>query len=420
MLVAEAINKLNDKIDAEVTQIVSQAASNPAALAVPNPVTPAIPSNPVASTPANVRSSTPSASHLNQSALATEITNNEQSSGNAYRALLSQLGGSQALPLDPTLAAKQVQVPSPSTLTPNNRTDAARSLLAPSISADEATVNAINALNWRNDHSQSLQTPELLKNILEETFRSSLAPENSTVRRPAQRQTASPTDHLTRQIAEFSEAQDRRRPPSAIDAVAAAASGQAGWGVDISASAKHSFSEALDAQMSLQAAAGNAALGIPGVAGQKRAPMRQTANAGLSLFQAQTAAMDGRKARGAGGGRGNRTGSNMRNSGNALYREFSDVEMLKRISSAKAKQDQKAEARSNGSLGMNGSAAGGLTSGSQGSYSHLSGEVGSKRTKDESSVVIGHGGSGSGKKSRRSSNADGREKRQKVVNGGSA
>ncbi|CAN8072028.1 unnamed protein product [Agarophyton chilense] len=422
MLVAEAINRLSDKIDNEVNQIV--ASNTPAAHSVPHPATSPIGPNSAAPNAANAPSSTPSMSPLDPCALATEITSNEQSTGNAYRAMLSQFGGSQALSVDPALSAKQMQIPSPSsaimpsTLTPNNRTDAARSLLSQVISPEEATANAINnALSWRNDQSQPLHTSEMLTNILEETFRSSLAPDNENMRQRIQRQTLAPTDHLTGQIAELGDAQDGRQSSSAIGAAAAAAaSGQGGWGVDLSSSAKQSFGDALDAQLALQASTLNASLNLAGITGQKATPMRHAGNPGLSLFQSQVGALDGRKSS---TNRGNRAAANMRATGNTLYREFSDVELLKRMS-VKSKQEQQADVRSNGAMGINGSAVFGLTSGSQGSYSHLSGELVSKLVKDESSMVGGHGSTASitGKKSRRSSVADGREKRQKSARGG--
>lgn len=301
MLIAENINELGSKIGEGISKLLAEpdqlSIAQPAQ--APPPPQSASPFNPIDQKAFELLPSLP----------------NRQNTGNAYRALLSQLGGNQSLqPQQNSFNAPNVNLPSSRanpTTAPHASQDNLGLDMKPGMENDATVVpNLRDAISgWKTGPQSS--PADVFPGLFDETLRSPFAPvERDNGRKSAARSQADL--NLSRQ-----ENHSTQRAQSAIEAVAAAATGQGGWGVVpgmVPSGGRELNADGgggeIDRGFQLMNASVDATLSLHQKnSGQQRHNMtRQTAPPGLSMFTPRSKEVDGND--GGGGGRQHERGSN--------------------------------------------------------------------------------------------------------------
>lgn len=349
--------------------------------------------------------------------------------GSAFKALSSVIDGNQ---LDQTLAAANLGMSlGRGSASPGGRglsSDLEMDIKNELKSESNVVPNLRDAFNsWGSEHPSSMMFP----NFFDETARPSFIPGGAQDGQKSAGQGHGDLNLNPRKVA--SGLGDARPTPqqSAIDAVAAAASGQGGWGVGAPTvtgmGSSATGGEELDRSLQLLNATtdGNFAPRHESGLAQRAAVTRHNAPPGLAMFTPHTNAAERsndvpiRRERGSRKSRGLGAGSGRPASSGQGMKEFdsSNLRSLqRRLSSSKSKREPAAES---GHTGLGGTKRGDFVGTSQG-LSDQNGAVGSGKKSSraenaKNSKDRGHNTVGNRRSAQRNSAADERlEKRQKT------
>lgn len=349
MYIAEGINKLVDRIDQDIQSRVRDMVNNPSSAENRN----------------STNNDKPPSSFPERPNAPNSANNN--STASAYRAILSQLDGAQGLPVEQALAGATAAPlsrnahPPPSTSAPiqSLQSNLAVGLDTPmGQGKNVSTSNFRDAMSsWRSDQAGAA---EMFPNLFDEAVKSTFAQggQDGTRRRDPSQNHADINQQLESTL---NDAQVRHRSQSAIEAVAAAASGQDGWGMGSARSRDgmptRSGNGEVDSsiQMLNSSAGGNLALPPDNDTAAHTTNARQAAPPGLAIFtpqrseqlEAPNEAQHGR-ARQRNGSLQDMTTAQPSTAANATMKDFNGLRQFQRLSANSSKREGGNRSQANG------------------------------------------------------------------------